>query len=787
FKKDAIIFAWEFLTEVLKIDPKRLYVTVHLSDDEAIELWHREIGIPKDRIFKKDKDNFWEMGEFGPCGPCSEIFYDHGVDFADPNLSGANLHGGDILDDGLRYVEIWNLVFMQYEKRPDGTFNLPSPCIDTGMGLERLAAVMQGKYWNYDTDCFSPLIQKIAELTGKESGDPACVASMRVVADHVRGATMLITDGVMPSNEGRGYVLRRIIRRAVRHLKELGAGPQAILLPQLVPTVFEILGEAYPENKKSAALAQKFLDLEERKFLETLEQGMRFLEERRSQIKDGRFSGEAAFQLYDTYGFPLDLTEVILREKSISVNVEEFEECMKRQQETSRKSWKGNQSSVGQEELYAIVKEHGASEFVGYEKESIESKLLKVIELESEHGGGDNLALVFKATPFYAESGGQIGDQGCIYLGQEKVAEVYDVKKPVEGLIVHYARRLKPLQEGKGYRLEVDQELRELTKRNHSATHLLHKALTLSLGSHVKQAGSFVSPERLRFDFTHFSAMTAEEMKAVQATTNQMIRKQLPVKIEIMGREEAQKRGAVALFGEKYGEKVRVVAMGDFSEELCGGTHVKNTAEIGYLSIVSESALSNGVRRIEAVVSENAIKRFEERSHILEILEGKLNIKVQEIPAYIDSIRNDLRNAEKEKKRLGEQVQQHESESMFTNLEELQSGVKFKAVKVAASAGGDLRRLSDLFVEKNKDGVVLLVVPAEDGKKFSALLRAHKDLLNMKKSIDCAGFLKQVLTAFNGNGGGRKDMAQGSGEILESSSDVQKFINEIRERFRDSL
>lgn len=758
FKEEAIAFAWEFLTKELKISSDKLFVTVHYSDDEAYNIWHKKMGLDENKIFKKgDKDNFWEMGEFGPCGPCSEIYFDYGEKYAKKGFTpGENQ---DILDDDERYVEIWNLVFMQYEKTPEGRFNLPKPSIDTGAGLERIAAAIQGKYWNYDTDLFTPIISEIEKLSGKNYSDPKYCSLMRIVADHARACTMMITDGVLPSNEGRGYVLRRIIRRAVRQLNQLKA--QENSFHKLVPIVFQILGKEYPENEANAELAKKILLFEEKKFNETLELGLKFLGEAISkEVKNKTLPGTSAFKLYDSYGFPLDLTEIILKEQGLQVDLVGFDKAMQARKEDSRKSWKGG--AVADTKIFYDAKEKtGATQFLGYKEIECQAKLLAVLDL------GEQKGLVFDKTPFYAESGGQVGDQGVIVDSQGHVlANITDTQKPVDDLFVHYTSDDDALEEKQSYTLKINKERRELIKRNHSATHLLQAALGQILGPHVKQAGSQVSVERLRFDFTHMQALSAQEISKVENLVNQQITNALAVKACEMPKEEAQNKGAVALFGEKYSDIVRVLEMGNFSTELCGGTHVDNTSEIGLFTIVVETSLSSGTRRIEALTSKTALNYLTERSTVIKNLERSLSLPSEKIISRIDDLLNELKNKNKEIEQLKDKIQANASKDLFSHLETL-GAYKFKSAKV--EAGSDLKKLSDLFADKNPQGVVLL--HSIDGDKTSMLLRCvHKSNLN------CGKILKEALALMNGRGGGRPEMAQGSGD----TDKIQKAIDYIK-------
>jgi alanyl-tRNA synthetase len=750
FKEDAIKFAWEFLTEELKIPKEKLYVTVHYSDSEARGLWKKVAGLTDERIFDKgDKDNFWEMGEFGPCGPCSEIFFDHGEEYTDKDL--VRVDPKDLLEDEKRYVEIWNLVFMQFEKTPEGKFSLPKPSIDTGAGLERVAAALQGCYNNYNSDIFVPIMKKIEEISGKKyeayGKDEKTKAAFRVVADHIRSATMLITDGAIPSNEGRGYVLRRIIRRAVKYLNELGV--KEISFYKLVPAVFESLGLEYPQNASNSELAIKLLELEERKFRETLENGLKFFNEALTkEVTNKVFSGKAAFKLYDTYGFPVDLTEMYVVENGLTLDQAGFDKAMAEQKELSRKSWKGaldNSDKV----FHALKEKHGATKFVGYEKLNVDAKLLEVVDM------GEMKGLIFDTTTFYGESGGQVGDIGTIKDGKTVVAQVDDTQKPVDGLHVHFSKSADLLEVGKTYTVSVDAHTRKLIMRNHSATHLLQAALIKVLGPHVKQAGSVVTAEKLRFDFTHLQAMTKEEIQKAEDLVNQEIQKAHQVDANIMSMEEAQKKGAMALFGEKYGNTVRVLSMGDFSTELCGGVHVHNTGDIGLITILSESSLATGVRRIEATTSETAINLLSHRSQLLKKVEGMFQDKEDRAIGKLENLFKELKEKQKEIENLKDKIQASESKDLFNNIETI-NGIEVAVVE--ASADSDLRKLSDLFISKHQNGAVVLYNVS--GDKATVLVRASKGA----QKLNAGDALKEILSVINGRGGGKPDMAQGSGE-----------------------
>jgi alanyl-tRNA synthetase len=765
FKKEAIRFAWDFLTVELKIPKDKLLITVHDSDDEALEIWHKDIGIPKDRIFKLgDSSNFWEMGDIGPCGPSSEIFFDHG-----PERSTGVPEGHQEIDDEGRYVEIWNLVFMQFEKYKDGNEikrkSLPKPSVDTGAGLERIAAVIQGKYYNYDTDVFEPIMKAIAQLSGKNyytEKSEEIKSSFRVVADHIRSSTMLITDGVIPANDGRGYVLRRIIRRAVRHLSLLGL--KDISFYKLIPAVVESLGEEYPDNMQNTALAEKLLKLEEEKFRKTLDTGLSLINEELTKVKPGeKLSGEVAFKLYDTFGFPLDLTEVILREKKLFLDGKGFEEAMARQKELSKKGSKFKVQEDNVKVFYGIKEKFGSTTFIGYEEIVAQAKLLAKEEVDGQ------FYLVFDKTPFYGEGGGQEGDKGEIFSQEGKLATITDTQKPVDDLHVHISSDADALNVGESYTLKINHEERELTKRNHSATHLLQSALIKVLGEHVKQAGSSVGPERLRFDFTHSEALKAEEIAKVEELVNTAIATALPVSATHMTKDEATKKGAMALFGEKYGDRVRVLTMGNFSCELCGGTHVSNTGEIGLFKIVVETSLASGVRRIEAITSTNAIDYLLNRSKILSEVEKNFSVKEEKVLEKISMLQSELKEKGKQLETLNDKLQNFESQSLFDNQKPIQGGLTLTIAKAPVLDQGNMRKLGDIFVDKNPKGVLFLY--ALEGDKISFILKTNR----ANSTIDASAILKKVMPLVNGRGGGKADNAQGSGD----SSKTKELIEAI--------
>jgi len=766
FKDDAIAFAWEFLTKRLSLPKEKLFITVHNDDDDALQIWHKKMGVPLNHIFKKDnKTNFWEMGEFGPCGPCSEIFYDHGEQYAIPNFKPGPEQ--DILDDDQRYVEIWNLVFMQFEKDAKGMHALPKPSIDTGAGLERIAAIMQGKYWNYDSDCFLPIIQSLERISGKSYNDKKYQTNFRVVADHIRASTMLITDGVIPSNEGRGYVLRRIIRRAIRHLSELEAPKLSFF--KLAKSVFEILGEEYSQNAANLALAEKMLEIEERKFVETLDMGLKFLKEAITREKldpklNATLKGDDAFMLYDSFGFPLDLTQAILRDKGLSVDLDRFDHLMKLRREDSKKSWKTT-SSVDKSIFFQAQEKFGKTEFLGYSHTTCQAKLLTKIEL------GEFTALIFDQTTFYAEGGGQVGDTGTIQEEGHVIANVFDSNRPVEGLFAHYSKDADALQEGKSYTLHVDTTKRMLTARNHSATHLLQAALTQVLGGHIKQAGSMVSPERLRFDFTHPNALSKEELRKVEKIVNEKITQYLPVTASVVEKEQAIKRGAVALFGEKYGNQVRVLEIGNVSTELCGGTHVSNTSEIGLFTIISEGSLSAGVRRIEGVTSEKAIERLYRRSDYFAQIEAQLLDVDEKVVSKVAQLLTDNKELRKENQRLDDILTALKGKSLYEKVEKIG---QHDLLVTEVPSEIDLRKFSDDFVSNYPDGIAVLASQHEGNANI--LIRSSKTI----SGLHCGNVLKQHISHLSGKGGGRPDMAQGSGQSANISAFFAKVAAEVK-------
>ena len=760
FKKEAIEFAWKFLIEEVGFLEQKFLVTVHHTDAKAFQIWSKHIGIPKSKIhYRGDKDNFWEMGAIGPCGPCSEIFYDYGKNYTSKNFVPDS---ENLFDDGGRFVEIWNLVFMQYEKTAKGTIDLPNACVDTGMGLERLMAALQGEYFNYETDLFLPIIKCLEKLSGCSYENEQQKMGMRVVADHVRACSMLISDGVVPSNEGRGYVLRRIIRRAIRYLKELKAPPG--VFNKLVDPVFNILGSCYPQNKANQPLVEKFLLAEETKFLETLDEGLKFFKKAlRDSVESKTLKGEAAFKLYDTYGFPIDLTETILKEKGLFLDLDGFERALAKQREDSKKSWQGG-FRPNHQTFFKMVEKHGQTVFVGDDRFQTVATLLEKIEQDGM------IMLLFDKTPFYGEGGGQVGDIGTVLNEEtnEVMAHITDTKKPIENLYVHYTRDAVSLEVGKRYKLVIDNKRRGLIAKNHSATHLLQKALIQTLGDHVKQAGSLVTDKKLRFDFTHMQGMSEKELKQTEDLVNSVIFRGLSVESETTTMEKALKMGALAFFGEKYGKSVRVLRMGDFSVELCGGTHVQNTASIGLFSIISESSLSSGVRRIEAVTSQYALEWFQRRSSVLQKIEAVVGTKNESTLEKVNDLIGMAKNQKKKMMVQSDRESMTKADELFDDLETVGNSILFKCVQ--APDGSDLKKLSDHFISKYKEGVLALYDIKKE--RTTILLRAKKGL------VDCRKILDAIFKDIDGRGGGRADMAQGS----IKTSDVHLLKDSIKKQ-----
>lgn len=750
FKYEAIEMAWHFLTKELNIPVEKLWVTVYKDDLESEEIWLKKMHINPERLTRcGEKDNFWSMGEVGPCGPCTEIFYDHG-----PAVAGGPPGSRD--SEGDRYVEIWNLVFMQYNRDSAGTLHsLPKPCVDTGMGLERIAAVVQGVHDNYDIDTFQVLLKALSELTGCPDFQ---APSMRVVVDHIRSSAFLIADGVVPSNEGRGYVLRRIIRRAIRHGAKLGQ--QQTFLYRLVPVLVAIMGEAYPELMKMQTAIEKYILQEEEQFSNTLEHGLKVFDEVTSKLKGQEIPGQAVFQLYDTYGFPVDLTADLARERGFTVDYLGFDECMERQRQQSQKAQRffGLGSQQANFDRADFLSEQ-ATEFTGYESlsgEGVITGLLydhkPVTALESGQGG----IIVLDRTPFYAESGGQVGDTG--YLQSDKGRfRVEDTQK--QGAVyLHYGQ----LMEGKlslkdTVRAEVDRSRQEIVL-NHSATHLLHAALRQVLGEHVVQKGSLVAADRLRFDFSHAKPLTLEQVRAVEDWVNRAIRADVPSHVEEGSLEEAKQKGAVALFGEKYGSKVRTVRMGAFSQEVCGGTHVSRTGQIGVFKIIGQMPSAAGVRRLEAMTGAKALDWIAQTEDQLQEVGNLLKIEKNKVLEKLTQILNEQRILSKEMVQLKQRLANQQSEGLMEQVLCI-GDIQVLAAEINAVDRETLRQSVDRLKQQlGRSAIILATI--EDGK-VQLIAGVSKDCLSRFTAVE---LLNQVAAQVEGRGGGRPDLAQGGGE-----------------------
>ena len=764
FKKDAIHFAWELVTKELKLPIDRLYVTVFETDDEAADIWHKQEGVPLDRIYRfGEKDNFWSMGDTGPCGPCTELFIDRGEKY------GCGKSTCKMGCDCDRYMEFWNLVFMQYDRDATGKLNpLPKPSVDTGAGLERLASILQDVETNYDTDIFVDIISKISKLAGKPYSPKTkdeSVFSFRVIADHARATTFLIGDGVMPSNEGRGYVLRRIMRRAIRHGRKLGFdGP---FLHQCCGYVIEQMKDAFPDLIEKRAFIERAVQAEEEQFFKTLDRGLGLLDEELKKLAGKTtLPGSVAFTLYDTYGFPLDLTRTICDERKIAVDEAGFEAAMEKQREESRKHWKGTGDQVLATEWYTLVdtlkKQNKLPEFVGYEHLSAEGEALAVMPAQAEDGSLMTLA-VFSKTPFYGESGGQTGDRGRVSSASFE-GDVVDVQKPVPELIVaHIKPKRGILKVGDRVTQIVSDETRALTARNHTATHMLQWALRKVLGNHVKQAGSLVTPELLRFDFSHFQAMTPEELRAVEDLVNEKIWQGDGVKKQTMNKDQAIAAGAIAFFGEKYGDQVRVVQVGDYSTELCGGTHVDASSDIHLFKVASEAGIAAGVRRIIAYTSKGAFQYLRDQDLKLKALRDQVKASsVDEIGNKVDRLFEEQRELKKHIEKLEGAQQGAEIEELLKRAETV-SGVKVISGVVAKAGEGmkKLREMADKLKQMEPASISVLGIcePGETGEKPFLVVAVGSKV----SGVNAGEIIKGSAAEFGGKGGGKPDFAQAGG------------------------
>lgn len=777
FKEQAIHNAWNLITKEFGLPAEKLLVTVFHEDDEAFDLWKKIAGLPDEKIIRiATHDNFWAMGDTGPCGPCSEIFYDHG----DHIWGGPP---GSPEEDGDRFIEIWNLVFMQYEQTtPDQRVNLPKPSIDTGMGLERIAAVLQGVHNNYDIDLFKALISASVEATGV-AADADHKSSHRVIADHLRATSFLLADGVMPSNEGRGYVLRRIMRRAMRHANLLGA--QDPLIYKLVPTLVREMGQAFPELARAEAMITETLRMEEERFRKTLSRGLSLLDEASEELKAGdTFDGRTAFTLYDTYGFPLDLTQDALRNREISVDTVAFDSAMAEQKALARANWSGSGDAATEKVWLDLAEEVQPTEFLGYEQEQAEANLLAIVkdgQSVNEVGVGDVAFLIFNQTPFYAESGGQVGDFGRLKFDNASASEcaVTDVLKKQGGLFAHKTKLTGPIKVGDNAGLEVDHARRADIRKNHSATHLVHEALRRVLGAHVAQKGSRVAPESLRFDFSHQKGVSDEEMAEVETIANDVILQNAPVSTRLMAVDDAIEAGAMALFGEKYGEEVRVVSMGYntdpdadkpiYSLELCGGTHVGNTGEVGLVAVVSEGAVASGIRRIEALTGNAARLHLKQQEKRLQGVADVLKSTPTDAADRVETLLN-------ERKRLEKELAEARSKLALSGLSDAaisKDGFDYLGCVVDGVSPKDLRALVNQAGQKLGSSVVALIAVADDGKA-AVSVGVSADLTDRFSAVD---LVKIAAAALGGKGGGGKaDLAQAGGP---NGADAGKALGAI--------
>ncbi len=774
FKREAIGYAWEFLTKELSLPIDRLYITVYEEDDEARAIWREVTGFPDSRIYSMGKkDNFWSMGDTGPCGPCSEIFFDRGAEYScDRPDCGMGVCDCD------RWMEIWNLVFMQYNRDAQGIMTpLPRPSIDTGMGLERIVSVLEQVASNYEIPLFRKLIGQVETITGKKYNKSEDGLPFRVIADHVRSCSFLIADGVMPGNEGRGYVLRHILRRAVRFGKLLEMDKP--FLYTMVPLLVELMGEAYPEIAKQSNLVERVIRIEEERFHETLNAGLALLENMAEKIqKEGRsqFSGDEAFLLYDTYGFPLDLTVDIAEEKKMTVDKAGFAAAMEEQRKRAREARKAGHNVAEMQQITAALHAIPATRFLGYEKNQCGADLLALLcdgqIVESVMAGESGIA-VLDATPFYGESGGQVGDTGIIN-GPNGVLEVTDTQKLPNNIYLHYFTCKDGILEvGEAVQAMVDENRRMDIKRNHSATHLLHHALRQVLGNHVHQAGSLVTPAELRFDFSHVAPVTEEELLQVEEIANTMVLNDYSTSIRQMKKEDAIEKGAMALFGEKYGDTVRVVTMGN-SVELCGGTHCEETGQIGLIKVVSETGIGSGLRRIEAITGMHSYQWMTEKTGQLFKIGKELKTPVPEIADKVASLQKELRQKEKEVEKLRAQLTQKSMSSLLDSIEEV-CGVPVLVQEVQAADMAALRNTMDMVKEKFHSGVLVLL--AASGEKVNLVAVVSPDVLS--RGLHAGNIVKAAAAACGGGGGGKAEMAQAGGKDVSKIGDAVKAAKEV--------
>ena len=774
FKEKGIEFAWDLLVTGYGLPTDRLWISIYLDDDEAYNIWRKNIGVPEDRIVRfGEKDNFWSMGDTGPCGPCSEILIDRGEEF------GCNSPDCGVGCECNRFLEIWNLVFMQYSRDASGKMTpLPRPSIDTGMGLERIASLVQNVPTNFDIDLIRPIITMVETLSEKRLGDSLQNdIAMKIIADHTRAAAFLIGDGILPSNEGRGYVLRRIIRRAIRYGRNIGLSKP--FLHKTANKVFNIMEPAYPELSNDAAFITNVIKNEEVRFSETLDNGLKLLNETLADMKAKNQSlvpGHVIFKLYDTYGFPVDIIKDVIRDENMTLDMTGFNEAMEGQRTRSRSIATFSEVSDAYKRLSA---EGIKPEFVGYKEDLCASPILTIVENGNEvqeATTGKIVEVVSEVTPFYAEAGGQVGDKGKI-TGPNLEMDVSDTIKDPTGLIIHKGKIIKgSIKKGDNVTLEVEKARREAIACSHTATHILHFALRKTLGDHVKQAGSFVSPDRLRFDFTHFSQVDHKTLNTIESLVNKRIREDTAVKIEEMDAEEAFKTGATALFEEKYGDRVRVISLASYSKELCGGTHTGRTGNIGLFKITGESSVASGIRRIEALTGEAALEYTQKTSEIVQEAARLIKERPEDIPKRIDKIISEHKSAEKEIEKLKAKIAATKADSSEGDIK-LIDNVKVQVKKVAVDTPAALRDLADRFKEKMKSGIVVLGSIA--GPKVLLVVVVTKDLTNR---FNAGSIVKQVSAIVGGGGGGRPDMAQAGGSMPEKLDQALEKAYKIVEK-----
>jgi alanyl-tRNA synthetase len=770
YKKEAINWAWEFVTEYLKIDPKRLWVTIYYKDEEASDIWQKEVGVPSSRIVGLgEDDNFWAAGPTGPCGPCSEIIFDRGEKY------GCGKPDCKVGCDCDRYLELWNLVFMELERDEKGNLKpLPRKNIDTGMGLERAALVKQEAESVFQTDLFSPLSQRLNEFLGSESDE----VSRRIILDHSRAAAFLISDGVIPSNEGRGYVLRRIIRRAVMHARKMGV--EESFLGPLAEVLVKEMGSIYPELKENQKFILNLVQAEEERFSRTLEQGLRILEEKLSTLSQGeKVPGKTIFELYDTYGFPFELTKEIAGEKGFLLDEKDFQRLLEEQKERSRREWMERER--GESDFAPFLKEYPETEFLGYSELEVEGKVLALIKgegLVEELKEGEEGGVLLDRTPFYAEMGGQVGDKGK--LSSEKLLfEVVDTQAPLPNLHLHLGKVKKgTIRVGEAVKAQVDVRRRKRIARNHTATHLLHWALRLVLGEHVRQAGSLVSADGFRFDYSHFKAPTEEELEKIEVLVNQKVIEDHPVKAYVTSLEHAKEIGAIALFGEKYGEFVRVLEVGNFSRELCGGTHIHSTGEIGLFKIVSEESIGANLRRIEAKTGDVAFDWVRSREKILKEISKILKSKLEDIPKKVKSLIKETHELKSKLKKLKEDLLKSLAEEALFEVETVDS-ISVLAKRFQIDEPDDLRILADYLREGKREGAYLL--GGACGGRAYLLMVATSEAI--KKGINAKEVIGEVAKIIKGGGGGRENFAQAGGKEVNSLPEaLEKGLRLIKDK-----